>query len=75
MGLLYEFKCEKCHLIIEAVGEMIEYSDPVFGACARRIADCPECVNQSSEYFKPKPVKVSKSVKPACGNGNCCCMN
>jgi hypothetical protein len=72
---MYDFKCDQCKKQFEAEGIMVEYRDPVFGACARRIAECPDCGKRASEYFKPKPVKISRFEKPVCGNENCCCMN
>jgi hypothetical protein len=72
---IYEFKCNACRKQFEAIGTMLEYTDPVFGPCVRRVADCPDCGSQASEYLKPKPARVAVTARPACGDGNCCCMN
>jgi hypothetical protein len=75
MAEIFDFKCDRHKKQFEAEGMMVEYRDPVFGACARRVAKCPECGNNASEYFKPRPVKVSRFSEPTCGNGSCCCLN
>jgi hypothetical protein len=71
-----KYQCKNCRHIFEGEGIKTEYTDPVFGACSKYIAECPECKEEAVEYRKPKPVKIADDYRgPACGSGDCCCMN
>ncbi len=73
---MIQYQCTQCGHIFESKGIKTEYIDPVFGACSKNIAECPECKGEALEYRKPKPVKMAVDYQgPVYGNGDCCCMN
>ena len=69
------FKCFACEKIFEAEGKKVDYMDPIYGACSRIISTCPTCELESSEYRKPRPVKVMRANNYGCGDCNSCGMN
>jgi len=69
-----KFYCKTCDIAFEHEGIKKEYHDAVFGPCAKYIAPCSKCNEESDEYRKPKPAKsfTPQNVAP-CGNPGCCC--
>ncbi len=73
-----EFKCHDCHVVFEAEGTKIEYIDPIYGPCAKTVAECPVCGAECTEYRKPKPAKGTSSQQDSCPayhSGSCSCCN
>ena len=67
--------CKECDITFDHDGIKKEYSDPVFGPCAKYVATCPQCNKEVDEFRRPKPTKSYKPQNVApCGNPNGCCM-
>lgn len=50
------FQCKNCDLDFEVDSpSKKEYTDPVFGPCAKYIAYCPKCNAECSEKPRRKP--------------------
>ena len=52
-----KFYCQKCKSIFEAEGKKIEYQDPIYEHCCRRVANCPTCNAECSEYTQKSSSK------------------
>lgn len=67
-----KFKCYNCAIVFEAKGKKKEYIDPVYGACSKWVAKCPECKQDASDY-KPELGKGKSAAQmPQCGvEGGC----
>jgi hypothetical protein len=55
---IMDFKCYTCEEIFQAEGVKKEYIDPMYGPCAKMVADCPICHAEATEYRAPKPQKA-----------------
>jgi len=66
------FHCKDCDFDFEVESpSKKEYTDPVFGACFKYIAFCPQCNAECSEKPRRKPPKKEQSSKPLFGQNNC----
>ncbi len=76
-----KFQCVKCDNLFETEGTVMEYHSPVYGPCSKKVAECPQCGNQSDEYRPPKQAKSKSDFRPAapamgsCPAGGRCCAN
>lgn len=80
-----KFYCQKCQAIFEAEGKKVEYQDPIYGHCWKRVANCPACGAECSEHT-PKGSQSKKNVDfdnyvndlrnrgggGCCGGSGCC---
>lgn len=57
-----QFYCKSCNKIFDAEGIRKEYTDPIFGACMKYVAECPDCKTECKEYRKPVQKASKKSV-------------
>jgi hypothetical protein len=80
-----KFYCQNCIIFFEAEGGKIEFQDPIYGRCWKRVAPCPTCNKECNEQNQ-KSTSSKKSVDfdtyvselknrnsgGCCGGGGCC---
>lgn len=54
-----KFYCQKCQEIFETEGVKLEYKDPIYGPCWKRVADCPDCGSKCDEFRQKSSSKKS----------------